>query len=163
MVRGATRAAEKAKIELSTRDGATIYLQESEAQTKDESDEPIEVDLAVTRPVFNSLIEEKIMESIAAAREILERAHLAPRDIQRVVFVGGPTQYEYLRTRVCQELGISGSTDVDPMTAVAEGASLFAESIDWTTATRKRKNARGAISTRGSLNVTFSSGPHTGS
>ena len=45
-------------------------------------------------------------------------------------FVGGPTNYKPIRDKVCQELGVEGSTEVNPMTAVAEGASLFAESIE---------------------------------
>ena len=50
-----------------------------------------------------------------------------------IVWVGGPTHYKPLRDKVAFELGIKGDTlHVNPMTAVAEGASIFAESIkDW--------------------------------
>ena len=41
------------------------------------------------------------------------------------------------------------------MTAVAEGAAVFAESIDWSSQSRGRKNARGALSTGGSLDLSF--------
>jgi molecular chaperone DnaK len=41
------------------------------------------------------------------------------------------------------------------MTAVAEGAAVFAESIDWSSQDRGRKSARGAISTGGSLDVSL--------
>ena len=41
------------------------------------------------------------------------------------------------------------------MTAVAEGASLFAESIDWSSQSRTRKAIRGEISSQGELNLTF--------
>jgi molecular chaperone DnaK len=69
---------------------------------------------------------------------------LSPHDVERVVFVGGPTHYKPLRDKVAFELGIAPSTDVNPMTAVAEGAAVFAESIDWASQSRGRKSARGA-------------------
>jgi molecular chaperone DnaK len=52
-------------------------------------------------------------------------------------------------------LGIAPSTDVNPMTAVAEGAAVFAESIDWASQSRGRKSARGAISAGGALDLSF--------
>ena len=80
---------------------------------------------------------------------------MSPHDVERVVFVGGPTHYKPLRDKVAFELGIAPSTDVNPMTAVAEGAAVFAESIDWSSQSRGRKSARGAISAGGSLDLSF--------
>jgi molecular chaperone DnaK len=60
-----------------------------------------------------------------------------------------------LRDKVAFELGIAPSTDVNPMTAVAEGAAVFAESIDWASQSRGRKSARGAISAGGALDLSF--------
>ena len=71
------------------------------------------------------------------------------------MFVGGPTQYKPLRDRVCAELGIRGSTEVNPMTAVAEGAAVFAESIDWTSTTRSRKGSKGSVASTGPVKVSF--------
>ena len=41
------------------------------------------------------------------------------------------------------------------MTAVAEGAALFAESIDWSSQSRGRKSSRGSLSAGGQLDITF--------
>jgi molecular chaperone DnaK len=41
------------------------------------------------------------------------------------------------------------------MTAVAEGASIFAESIDWSSQTRGRKGNRGSLSNASGLKVSF--------
>jgi molecular chaperone DnaK len=60
-----------------------------------------------------------------------------------------------LRDKVAFELGIASSTDVNPMTAVAEGAAIFAESIDWTSHSRGRKSSRGTISVGGKLAMAF--------
>jgi molecular chaperone DnaK len=101
------------------------------------------------------LIAEKIDESILAARDAMSKAGVSPHDIGRVVFVGGPTNYKPLRDKVAFELGIAASTDVNPMTAVAEGAAVFAESIDWTSQSRGRKSGRGALAAGGALDLTF--------
>ena len=101
------------------------------------------VDIPFTREVLDGLIASKVDESIQSARETLEKAGLSPHDVERIVFIGGPTQYKPLRDRVAFELGIAQSSDMNPMTAVAEGAAVFAESIDWSSQSRGRKNARG--------------------
>jgi molecular chaperone DnaK len=41
------------------------------------------------------------------------------------------------------------------MTAVAEGAAVFAESIDWASQSRGRKSSRGALSAGGTLDISF--------
>lgn len=108
------------------------------------------------RETYDELIAEKVNESILSARDTLNKASLSPHDLERIVFVGGPTNYKPLRDKVSFELGIPGNTDVNPMTAVAEGACLFAESIDWSSLNRSRKNTRGRLSSAGKgLELTF--------
>src|SRR5262249_20300227 len=92
-------------------------------------------------------------ESITAARDTMEKAGISSRDVDRVVFVGGPTQYKPLRDKVAFELGIAASADVKPMTAVAEGAAVFAEAIDWASQSRGRKKSRGGVSGGGKLDL----------
>lgn len=155
LLRMATWATEKAKIELSQKDEAVISLPEAELGVRDLAGEEIYIDIAVTRQDFDKLIAPKIEESVQAARETLEKAGLTSHDIERVVFVGGPTHYKPLRDKVAFELGIASSTDVNPMTAVAEGAAVFAESIDWKSTSRGRKSARGAIRAEAGRAVSF--------
>lgn len=148
-------ASEKAKIELSAKEESVISLTESDLGVSDESGAEIYVDIPFSRNLLDELIASKVDESIQSARETLEKAGLSPHDVERIVFVGGPTQYKPLRDRVAFELGIAPSTDVNPMTAVAEGAAVFAESIDWGTQSRGRKSARGSLSTGGALALSF--------
>lgn len=155
LLRMATWATEKAKIELSQKDEAVISLPEAELGVRDLAGEEIYIDIAVTRQDFDELIAPKIEESVQAARETLEKAGLTSHDIERVVFVGGPTHYKPLRDKVAFEMGIASSTDVNPMTAVAEGAAVFAESIDWKSTSRGRKSARGAIRAEAGRAVSF--------
>ena len=155
LLRLAAWAAEQAKISLSAREEAIISLSETEARVRDQSNQEIYVDIAVARSTFDSLIEERVGESIEAAGETLAKAGLSPHDVERVVFIGGPTNYKPLRDMVSFELGIPASTEVNPMTAVAEGAALFAESIEWRSENRGRKSNRGRLASPGALDLTF--------
>ncbi len=155
LLRMAMWATEKAKIELSQKEEAVVSLPETELGVRDQAGEEIYIDITIDRQRYDGLIGPKVEESIVSARETLEKAGLSPHDVERVVFVGGPTHYKPLRDKVAFELGIAPSTDVNPMTAVAEGAAVFAESIDWASQSRGRKSARGAISAGGALDLSF--------
>jgi molecular chaperone DnaK len=155
LLRMATWAAEKAKIDLSSREETVIALSEAELGLRDLAGQELYLDVPLPRTRLDELIAAKIDESIAAARETMAKAGLGAPDIERVVFVGGPTHYKPLRDRVARALGVAASTDVNPMTAVAEGAALFAESIEWSSATRGRKSARGTVSAAGTLGLVF--------
>jgi molecular chaperone DnaK len=154
LIRIAAWACEQAKIDLSSKDTANISLQETEVRLKDLSGTDIYFDIPMDRKAYDDLIRMRIVETIEATREVLTRAQLTIHDVERIVFVGGPTQYKPLRDLVCFELGLPADTQVDPMTAVAEGAALFSESIDWSTASRSRKSNRGSVAT-GKLNLSF--------
>src|SRR5581483_2078786 len=155
LVRMSAWAAEKAKITLSSRDEAVISLDETQVGLRDRAGSEIYLDIPITRSILDELIAPKLEEAVCAARDTLQKVGLDAHDVERVVFVGGPTNYRPLRDKVAFELSIAPSMDVNPMTAVAEGAAVFAESIDWSTQSRGRKSSRGSLSTGGSLQVDF--------
>jgi len=155
LIRMALWAAEKAKIELSQREEAIISLSEMEISARDLDSEEIYIDVTITRDQFDNLISGKVHDSIQSARNTLEKAGLSPHDVEKIVFVGGPTHYKSLRDKVSFELGIAASTEVNPMAAVSEGAAVFAESIDWESQNRGRKSSRGTMSAQGALNIDF--------
>ena len=132
-------ASEKAKIELSAREESTIALGESEARCMDLDGEEIYLDIPITRAQLDSYIAEMVSETVSATRETMQKAGLTANDIERIVFVGGPTNYKPLRDAVCQELALPADVNINPMTAVAEGASIFAESINWEDKKHSRK------------------------
>jgi len=155
LIRLSAWATERAKIELSAREDTVVSLSETEARVRDLNGNEIYLDIPLQRDTYDKLIAERVGESISSAREILSKAGLTPHDLERIVFVGGPTNYKPLRDKVAFELGIPGSTDVNPMTAVAEGASLFAEAINWGSQNRSRKSTRGKISSSSGLDLSF--------
>jgi molecular chaperone DnaK len=91
LMRLATWATEKAKIELSARDEAVISLSETETRVQDLRGNEIYLDITLRREVFDKLISERVSESIDAARKILTKAGVTSNDLERVIFVGGPT------------------------------------------------------------------------
>lgn len=152
-LRVAQWATERAKIELSAREQSTIALSEGEARMMDEDGEEMYLDIDITRDAVDELIDEIIEETIEATKETLKKAGLTANDLERIVFVGGPTNYKPLRDKVAFELSLPVDIDINPMTAVAEGASIFAESIDWSTDKHERKSANKSVNA--SIDLTF--------
>ena len=144
---------EMAKIELSTRDKAIVFLSEEDARTTDESGAEIYAEVEVTRAQLEGLIADQVSDSIALCRKILTDNGLSQDDIDRIVFIGGPSKMPIIRETVSRELGIPADHKTDPMTAVARGAAIFAESRDWGSPTGQRKSARGTIAVTGKLEL----------
>ena len=125
-------AVEEAKIALSgSAEDAPLWIDESTLAAKDLDGTDMAVDLVLTRADLEPFINEMAEETSELVKETIQRASLEPEEIEQIVFVGGPTMYAPLREKVVSLLGIEKGTAVNPMTAVAEGASIYAESIDW--------------------------------
>lgn len=148
-------ATERAKIELSSMDSSTIALSEGEARATDEEGDELYLDIDISRVDIDLIVSSLIQETIDATRETISKAGLTSNDIERIVFVGGPTNYKPLRDKVAYELSLHADTDINPMTAVAEGASIFAESIDWSNESHNRKSTNKTVNTTLDLSIKY--------
>jgi molecular chaperone DnaK len=101
---------------------------ESDLGVKDQSGAEIYVDIPFSRKQLDELIAPKLDEAIQSARETLEKAGLSPHDVERVVFVGGTDAVQAAARQGCLRARHRPSTDVNPMTAVAEGALRYLRS-----------------------------------
>ena len=141
---------ERAKIELSSREETTIEIPNRADwfdHLQDLKGDDIYEEIPLRRENVDKLIAEKVNDTINCARKTMEECGMKAHDLDRIVWIGGPTHYKPLRDKVTSELNINGDiSNLNPMTAVAEGASLFAESIDWSSGDYKMKPTRGAIS-----------------
>ena len=82
------------------------------------------------RDFYNNLIAGRVNDTIHAARDTLSKTGYTANDVTHIVWVGEETHYKPLRDKVSFELGIKDDIlAVNPITALAEGASIFAESI----------------------------------
>jgi len=136
-------AIEQAKIELSACEETCVRMDEAQLNVQDLDGEEIYLDVPLTRDMLNTLIADTIDDTVEVVRETLQRGGVSPADVEQIVFVGGPTCYKPLRDKVAQALGVRAGVSVNPMTAVAEGAAIYAESINWQSGQHERKAAHG--------------------
>jgi molecular chaperone DnaK len=148
-------AAETAKIDLSTTDKSTIFQSDEDIRVKDENGADIYIDIEITRAQLEQLIEPSLLQTIELTRSIIKTNGYSNADIDRIVFVGGPSKMPWIRERVPRELGIAADIAIDPMTAVAIGAAIYAESREWGETTTKRKATRASIDAGGDIGLKF--------
>lgn len=148
LLRTVAYAAERAKIELSSAETSTIIIGEfdEDKSIQDLNGKDIYQEIPLQRESLDELIADKVNDTITCARETMEECGVNAPDLDCIVWVGGPINYKVLRDKVASDLGMEGDISLNPMTAVAEGASLFAESIDWSSESRSRKPTRGQFS-----------------
>jgi molecular chaperone DnaK len=156
LVRIAQLRAEQAKIDLSTRDKTTFFVSDEDARVVDDKGQDIYIEIEIRRSDFEMLISDRIAETIVLCRKVLKDHGYSHEDIDRVVFIGGPSKMPWIRKNVPAELGIpEADTLLDPMTAVAVGASIFAESRTWDGAEILRKTSRGSIAVSGPIDIRY--------
>jgi molecular chaperone DnaK len=113
-------AAEKAKIELSSREQTDINLP---YVTADENG-PKHLNLNLTRAKYESLVDEYIVRSIEPCKIALKDAGLSVSDIDDVILVGGSTRTPAVQIAVEKFFKKAPRKDVNPDEAVASGAAL---------------------------------------
>ena len=121
--------AEAAKVTLSTAPSAEILSDLGELGYDDNGKE-IELDLTITREMAYPIMEPFFKKAVAICQKILERNHLGGDQLTKLILVGGPTYSPYLRQILKDEVTPNVDTSVDPMTAVAKGATLYAATRD---------------------------------
>lgn len=111
-------AAERAKIELSTKDSTTIRVRIDDSMTYERE---------VTRAELETLITPWVDRAMACCRRALDDAGQAgPIKIEAVVMVGGSTRIPLVRRRVAEFFGLEPYTAIDPDQVVALGAAVQA-------------------------------------
>lgn len=121
--------AEQAKNLLSFKSQADITSQLDEFGEDDEGEE-IELDLIVTQEHLKSVLAPVFQKAIDITKNLLQRNGLKGSDLDKLILVGGPTYSPVLRQMLRDQVTPNVDTDIDPMTAVAKGAALFASGID---------------------------------
>jgi molecular chaperone DnaK len=147
--------AEKAKIDLSAQPSTRISADESQLSSRDRSGKEIYIDIPFDRQQLESLVSDQIERSIDACRNLLKENGYQAGDIDRVVFIGGPTRMPIVRSSVPEQLGIAGDLASDPMTAVAFGAAIFAESRDWSGEAVTAKPTRATAAAGGTVKIEY--------
>ena len=115
--------AEDAKIRLS-QDSLTNFIIDD--LYHDNQGKPIRFEYDLQRNEIEPLIEPLVMQSVNMCKKVLEEARLSPKDIEKLILVGGPTLTPVFRQILTDKLPIPLEFEKDPITVVAQGAAVFA-------------------------------------
>lgn len=116
-------AGERAKIELSTAQTSQINLPFLATSSEGK---PINFTYDLTRAKLEDLVLPIVEKTRIPMMQALKDAKLEPKNIDRVVLIGGPTRMPLVQRFVEQLLGKKIERGVDPMEAVAFGAAVQA-------------------------------------
>ena len=115
-------AGELAKIELTTNVTAHVSLPYIAAA----GGTPRHLEMDLTRTELERVVQPVIERCRACVEQALQDARAKPADIQRIVFVGGPTRMPAVRAFFEDIFGRKAEMGVDPMECVAAGAAIQA-------------------------------------
>ncbi len=116
-------AGERAKIELSTTLTSEINLP---FLTMGPGNSPVHFTYSFTRAKLEDIVVPIVERTTKPVMQALKDAKLEPKDIEKVILVGGPTRMPIVQRYVEQLLGKKIERGVDPMEAVAFGAAIQA-------------------------------------
>ena len=116
-------AAEKAKIELSSSQSATINLPYI---TVDSDKNPLFLDETLSRTEFQKITQDLLDRTKAPFNQVIKDAGLSLSDINHVVLVGGSTRMPAVSELVKEMTGREPNKGVNPDEVVAVGAALQA-------------------------------------
>lgn len=97
---------------------------------EDEDGEEIELDLTVMQEEAFDIMRPYFQKSVDICKELLQRNHLSGSQIDKLILVGGPTHSPLIRHMLKEQITPNIDTSIDPMTAVATGAALYASTMD---------------------------------
>ena len=109
--------AESAKMQLSSRNSATIVLKIGK----------IKEQIVITKEQFEGMIKKLYVRTENKMKEALKEANLSPQQIDKVLLVGGSSRIPYIGENIQNFIGKEPSREVNPDEAVAIGAALYAQ------------------------------------
>lgn len=116
-------AAEKAKIELSSREATSLNLPFIAADEKG----PKHLEMELTRTQFEKLVNHLVQSTIEPVTQALKDGNLTPKDIDRIILVGGSTRIPAVQEAISKHFGgAKPDRSVNPDEAVAIGAAIQA-------------------------------------
>lgn len=117
------RAAEEAKIALSSVPFTTVSL---EYIAQDAKGKALHIRREIERQEFVALIDDLLQRTLTCIDQALTDAKLQPKDINRILLVGGSTRIPAVYDLVTRRMQQEPHLEVDPDAAVALGAAVQA-------------------------------------
>lgn len=114
--------AENLKINLSSRPNFKVDIE----NLIDDEQEEIVLDINFSLQQYETVTMPIYQRAIDITKGLLKRNHLSGSNLERLILVGGPTFQQTLRRMLKEQISPRVYSSIDPMTAVAKGAALFA-------------------------------------
>ena len=97
---------------------------------EDDEGEEIELDMTITQEDLFEAIRPHFQKAVDICKTLLERNNMRGIQLDKIILVGGPTHSPLIRQMLREQISENVDTSIDPMTAVAVGAALYASTID---------------------------------
>ena len=97
---------------------------------EDENGEEIDLDLTLTQSEVFDVMRPYFQKAVDICKDLLQRNHLTGEQLTKLILVGGPTHSPLIRQMLREQVTPNVDTSIDPMTAVATGAALYASTLD---------------------------------
>jgi molecular chaperone DnaK len=117
-------AAEKAKCDLSQREGTEINL----PFIASDANGPRHLSIELSRETLETLVDDIVRGTLKAAEQCLTDSGVDPKDIDQVILVGGQTRMPLVQKTVTEYFGKRPHKGVNPDEVVAIGAAIQGES-----------------------------------
>ena len=121
--------AEEAKIALSFKQQEDIISNLGDLG-EDEDGEEIELDITITQNQLFGVLRPIFQKAVDICISLLQRNNMTGAQLNKLILVGGPTHSPLIRQMLKEQITSNVDTSIDPMTAVASGAALYASTID---------------------------------
>lgn len=97
---------------------------------EDDDGEELEVSMTVTQEQAFNAMRPLFQKAVDICKNLLERNNMRGSQLDKIILVGGPTNSPLIRQMLRDQISVNVDTSIDPMTAVAKGAALYASTID---------------------------------
>lgn len=135
--------AEVAKITLSSKDKWSYFLEDL---GEDDDGEEIQADLEIDLEEYEKICMPIYQRAIDITKGLLKKHnHLSGNNLERLILVGGPTFQQTLRRMLKEQISPRVDSSIDPMTAVAKGAALFASTKNIPLDLQKRDTSKAQL------------------
>ncbi|MGN0029281.1 MAG: Hsp70 family protein [Marinilabiliaceae bacterium] len=93
---------------------------------KDDAGDDIDLEVTVTKDQLVEAISSQYQKAVDICKDLLSRNSLSGKDLTSLILVGGPTYSPIVRKMLKEQITPNVDTSINPMTAVACGAALYA-------------------------------------
>ena len=118
--------AEEIKINLTSKDKNQYEYLSGSPIGKDDEGNGMEIDLTITKDQYEEALKPIFQRAVDISKKLLNNNNLKGSDLTTVLMIGGPTFSHTLREMIRKQITSKINISIDPMTAVANGAALFA-------------------------------------